>query len=1720
MSLTSSSFEPIAIVGVSSIFPGAFTPESYVSQLRRGRDLLRVVPKGRWRLDEALAYQAQGEDGCWSDRGGFVEGFDAIFDAGELGLDEALVRQLDELFSWVLYTGQRAWAQAGFSAGAAPRAGVVLGNLSFPSESLVRWASHQWLEQLGQGYAEVEPGAAAHNRFMSGLPAKLLSKSLGLQGPSYAIDAACASSLYAIKLACLELQHRRADVMIAGAVQRADNLFLHMGFCALQAMSKSGQSRPFHRDADGLIPAEGAASVVLMRLEDALKAHKPILGIVRGVGLSNDGRGKGLLAPSSQGQQRAMLAALAQAGLAPSQIDYVECHATGTILGDKTELESLHAVYGGHALKIGSHKSNMGHAITAAGMAGLVKVLGSMEQGLHLPTLHLSDDADLVDGMPPDLEIVRQAEPWATSADAPRRAAVSAFGFGGNNAHLIVEEYIPGQLDHFAPWLEPASEPVAQAPRRLAIVDLEVRVGQGGLEELARAAFHDQPLSTRSVEQVELSLQGLRFPPNDMQRALPQQWWMMEVARVLASRHSLDAEQTAVLIGMECDTAIARFGARWRAKQWGAQWEATNPDAQPLDPEWLEGFRSCFEGVLEAQHVIGTMPNVPANRINSQLDAQSVGFTVSAHQDTTASALEVAANLLFDGQAKAALVGAVELGADALHERAAREVIDARYAGLDAAVAFLVVTAQEALARNLEVMAYITLDHAGVSGAPSFELPAHLGDAHSAQGALELAVATLAARHQRPLLGGSAVFSEGLAWRDHVISPAPDQAPARWPWSSSPALSALTATDRDALEHALMRGQRVGRAGLGQLTRQASAFAQNSFDEVEHRRRLMARLESPKQGLDQGVWLFDQPLTGKLGWLWTEGLETSPATLADQWRFMQERLGLTPDHVSTLNPGALLELTGHHAPGFMDELHCSELLTRDLGGTRDALRRYWFEHDERVLATLDDDEALWGAYLAPLSVMDAHQALEELRQVWLARVHHSEAVVLAGYSYAVMSLLADFEIESEATPWPLPFVSHCPATEYVSGLWGNLHRRELLQAPPWALWVGAQRVDPAQLGHAAARSLQACFDLRALVQGWLEEGVDKFIVAGAGAAQLVAAIEALLPDDAPRLVVASPADLSQELDVAQVMAGLWSCGEEVPFMPLVEQSVQAPVSLAPSALPGPKLYKPAHRPWPALTPPRFLDVVSHETKDHQSIDQAPISEPEAKPNVAPLRAPRPLKRLRPSSAPAPTPQQTASSSPAPTAISEVMRQTSDAAAAQRALLERQRQALTQSLAQSQREVLALADIFHEAEQEFNATSSGVHPQVVENLVGYSALPGPKLSRAQLEHLSFGKISAIFGPMFAPQDDHLIQTRMPKPPLLLCDRVLGIDAQPGSMSQGTIWTETDVTSEAWYLHQGRMPAGIMIEAGQADLLLASYLGVDLHQGGDRAYRLLGCELTYHGPLPQVGQTLRYEIQIDGFAQQGQIRLFFFHYDCTIDGQLYLSVRHGQAGFFTRAELDDSNGVLWEAEQEQPTPLTQPSAERGWRPVTTRRAFGREQLESIARGELESFGPAFSGQRASSEAPTIAGGKLLFLDQVTALEPEGGPWGRGYLRAQTQINASDWFFDGHFHNDPCMPGTLMFEASLQTMQLYMMAHGLTLEREGWRFEPVTELPYLMRCRGQIVPTSGQVVYELFVQELITEGATPTLYADLLVSVDGLKAFHCKRMGLKLTRPAEAR
>ena len=1839
-------FEPIAIIGQSCVLPGALTPGQLWDAVRQGRDLVTGAPEGLWRIRRELVMAASPEDSedlTWTDRGGYVDAaaFDGVFEPGAFALPAGEVAQLDPLFHWVLHAAREALVDAAWDRerGAA---GAVLGNLSYPSTSLSRLAESVWLDNLGQheleGQARELAGVARPdpiNRYMSGLPAHLLAEALGLDAgcASFVLDAACSSSLYAVKLACDRLHDRRADVMLAGGVNRADDLFLHIGFCALQAMSRSGRSRPFHRRADGLLPASGAAFVVLRRLEDAIASGDRILGVIRAVGLSNDGRGRGMLVPDEEGQVRAMEQAYAMSGgLTPGDVSMVECHATGTVLGDGVELRSMGRVFQGQdGVPIGSLKSNMGHLITASGVAGLIKVLASMEAEERPRTLHAEEPMAELKGSP--FRLLHDNEPWPSQR--PRVAAVNNFGFGGNNAHLLVEQYgergarsaergaagqaepvlsVEGERSETASAAQAEFDPQSPTmpgsdiPRselrvpssRVAIVGVEVLAADCAHRgDFARALFAGEPRLREGADgelagradSVTLPIKGLRFPPADLDQALAQQLFVLRAGLDLSRRIGpLPRERTGVMVGMQADAEVGRYGARWRVAQWAGDWaDALERD---LDEEWLNRARDLMGSARTSAGVVGAMPNIPANRLCAQLDLAGPSFTVSAEEGSGLVCLELAARALRHGELDAVLVGAVDMCCEPVNAAAAREVLPEHlHTPGDAAVMLALKRLDDARRDDDEVFALLETDPAGEpglrlgAGDGRQDLTPLFGHAHAASGLLHVAAAALACRHRAsPASGGDGPMpwlpSDGT---DVSVSVSPlrgrpmevclceddEAAPAPLLLAGRPRVDVYSGRDAaQVLDR--MRRERPGDQGPARLVLVASG------DEEMRQRREHAEgiLQGEERRPVPGVHFQAAPVEGELafvftgpagsyggmgrdlllalpelrrrafarsrslgeatGWVYRPGAGDDAPPHAKLWgsaflslihtELSRGVLGLKPASVLGFCAGETNSLFAMEAWRDLDAMYHQfngmATFTHMVGGDYALLDRAWEEHD------LAPEERRWVNWRVLASEEDVRAAVDDEPLAYITVISAPDDLVIGGQPAACRRVVQRVGI-SRAVPLGYDIISHSPEIQHYADPWWRLHHRPTHEVPGVRFYTSSTYSSYEPTRDAAADALlgmaQQTFDFPRLVQAAYDDGARIFVEHGPrdGCTKWIRRILG----DRQGEYLAVPLDRGGQAAVSQAVdaaARLLAAGVPVDLDALLGRLDRAAETLGPPpADEGPTRIYPAHPPGVELPPlPRERPL------EYQLMPPAPALPPVSMPvePEVPLRggAGAQVREIRPPAVRAPAGGQ------------ELLRLALEhhqrvAGVHQHYLAQQARahQAFLQQRSHSQAGILGAyrasgdqraprIELPAIAELPPTLMRTPTEPSAVEIVTEPPAPPptegptGPTFDRQDLMVHASGNISEIFGAQFQQQDVHTRQVRMPEPPLLLADRVTGIRGEPGTMGKGTIWTETDIHWDSWYLNEGVMPAGIVVESGQADLMLISWLGVDFLNKGERVYRLLGCELTYHGTPPRAGETLCYEITVDSHASVGPVRLFFFHYDCRVNGELRLSVRNAQAGFFTDQELAESGGVLWDAETGEHSddgPLDAPLV------ACERRSFDAAEVEAFSRGDVWGcFGPGFEMARTHVRTPKIQGGKMLLLQRVAELDPTGGPWGRGYLRVENDLSPDDWYLQGHFKNDPCMPGTLMCDGCLQAMAFYLTALGYTLARDGWRFDPVPEESYHLRCRGQVTPSSKKLTYEVFVEE-VCDGPVPYIYADILGSSDGLKIFHGRRMGLRL-------
>ncbi len=424
--------EPIAVIGMSCRFPGAPDCESFWQLLHDGVDAIGKVPSDRWNMDGYDNQAFNAPEILPARYGGFLQGVDR-FDTQFFGISPREAASMDPQQRLLLEVSWEALENAGLAAEtlSGSPTGVFIGISGADYGRLQFERSENVSSYAGTGNAL----SIAANR---------LSYLLDLRGPSAAVDTACSSSLFAMHQACQSLRQAECDLALAGGVNLILDQHISILFSRAGMLAADGRCKTFSADADGYVRGEGAAIVVLKRLSDAIADGDNVLAIIRGSAVNQDGRSNGLTAPNGPAQQSVITKALENAGVPPARISYVEAHGTGTSLGDPIEVNALKEVLMNGRLPeqpcwIGSVKTNIGHLEGAAGIAGLIKVVLAMQHKEIPPHLHFTklNPEILIEGTP--ISIPVQGRQWP-EGKYPRLAGISSFGFGGTNAHAIVEE--------------------------------------------------------------------------------------------------------------------------------------------------------------------------------------------------------------------------------------------------------------------------------------------------------------------------------------------------------------------------------------------------------------------------------------------------------------------------------------------------------------------------------------------------------------------------------------------------------------------------------------------------------------------------------------------------------------------------------------------------------------------------------------------------------------------------------------------------------------------------------------------------------------------------------------------------------------------------------------------------------------------------------------------------------------------------------------------------------------------------------------------------------------------------------------------------------------------------------------------------------------------------------------------------------------------------------
>lgn len=1980
----------IAIIGSSCLFPGAETPEAYWENLVANKDS-RVAADAEQMGREPADYFNPAKDGpaeeikdkYYCTTGGYIQNFQ--FDSQGYAVEAAQLNALDNTFQWALHVSREALKDSGYSdqPDKLKRCGVILGNLSFPtkkSNQIFLPLYHQALatplkallndQSLAMGD---ESAVDLTNGSVGGHPASTINQALALGDVSMALDAACASSLYSMKLACSYLLSHKADMMLAGAVSAADPWFVAMGFSTFKAFPEKVISRPLDKNSSGLNTGEGAGMFVLKRYEDAIRDGDVIQGVISGIGLSNDGKGKFVLSPNQVGQERCYERAYNDTEINPEDVDYIECHATGTPLGDETEIQSMRAFFADKNVHftMGTAKSNFGHLLTAAGMAGMLKIILSMKNDLLPATINiqnpLSSGSDTIAGD----KVLTKNSRWPQtkkSGKSKKVAAINAFGFGGTNAHLVIEEHLPLNKKEQAKIAK--QKPTKTAGQAVSIVGMGAYFGQSkSLSELEETIYSSKRLQRslpknrwqgiendagllkklgldaldakapqgNYIDQFDFDHLYFKIPPEEQAPLLPQQLLMMKVLDDALQDSTLPkGGNVGVIVAMEMDLGVHQFRGRidvaWQLQQ---SLRNSNIKLSEVQQEQLTDLlKDSLHNAVEINQFTSFIGNIIPCRICSLWDFSGPAFTISSEENSVFKALEVAKLFLESGEVDAMIVGAVDLagGFEHVYLQSQRNPLDKNsssgmsfdqasagwsigegagavvlkrhdqigeservYATIEALAGRRNISAdslQQASADALkqagidkDQIDYIELNGSGIQNQDSAEITAlsktypqqtcalgsvkaNIGHTFAASGMASL-IKTALCVYQR--------FIPGIPdWQSPKNLSAWEKTSFYFPQQSRPWLinsdhkkryAAINSLGQDdSCYHLILseadkkqtKSQEIKNDFFENLsffmfplsaqdesgllreleTLAAAATITSSLKELsldkyqqfkknvdakyrlsilahsveELQREILAAQKGLPTAIENtqewstpmGSYFTPTPQAekGKIAFVYPGGFNSYIGMARDVFHMFPEVVDLVADASSNLKkmmrthyvypetltapdkkalkqleadmgedaiamfesgimtsivytkviqdllgvqPGAAFghsmgELSMLFSSGawsntdYMSEtLHSTATFHNRLVGEMDVVRQAW-----NLPPAKEGDKPIWGTYTLRTSPEKAEPVIAEEDRVFLIIVNAPNEIVIAGDDEACQRVVK--KLKWKLFPVPIKDVVHNELVKAEFDALKELHTMPTTQIEGVDFYTAADyqktEIKDDVIGHNIATFYTHMVDFPKLVNKVYDDGARIFIELGPqgsctkwigeslkGKEHLAVNINRKGVDDYTSLL-----RLAAKLTCHGVTMDLDK------LYPAVNKQQSKKISLIKPVVLG-------KRP--------FAEVILDEKNRTKFLPEKtqPLIKKADVVKIAPAR-PAVVNKINPEpvenkllSASIDKQRQNmsdrkivANGSPgyvtgdSTTYQSEMLQKMlrhniniSKMHAGFMASRHQGLQALTASIISSIHTPGSANMLRTSNAASVTQTAAVSNENVVAKQLFPSEYSRPEkiiYTEEDLREFAYGKIANVFGPEYSIIDSYPKRVMLPMDPYLLVTRVTEMQAKRGEFVPSKMTTEYDIPHNAWYSTDGQIPTCICIESGQCDLLLISYMGIDFNNKGKYLYRLLDCTLTFMDDQPKEGQTLRYEISINSFAQHKNNLLFFFSYECFVGDKMILKMDEGCAGFFSEEELAVGKGVIRTNEEIAARKLVTKSS---FTPLLqcNKTSFDKNDMHSLMIGDLASCyaNPAYDkmGKNPSLHFPSE---KILMLDRITSVDRSGGLWGLGFIEAEKELLPDEWYFTSHFRNDPVLAGSLMSEGCVQLLQFFMMYLGLHTKVEDARFQTIQNIPQPIRCRGQALPKDRLMTYRLEVTEI---GLSPKPYAkgNVDILLDGKVVVDFRNVCLELSEKSAA-
>jgi PfaB family protein len=1921
---------PVAVIGISGIFPEAANPKIFWKNIIERVYAGREIPDERWIVEPDSIFSSEyTPDKAISKKACLITDFQ--FDPAGIDLDPELLKNLDPLYHLVLQSGRE--LLSGMKTFKRDRTGVILAAIALPTDAtslITRKILGKSFENklFGDIAADTLDSISAHeavNAGVTSLPGAILAEAFGLGGGTMTLDAACASSIYAVKLACDKLNAHRTDMMIAGGVSRPESLYTQIGFSQLKALSPSGICAPFDEFADGLVVGEGVGMLALKRLDDALADNDTIYGIIRGTGLSNDIRGN-LLAPDVEGQVRAMTAAYKSAGWTPYDVDLIECHGAGTPVGDNTELLSLRELWGasgwskGALCAIGSVKSNIGHLLTGAGAAGMIKTLLALKNGIIPPSCNFKRAAPQSPLNNSPFQVPAEPQEWRRRAgDIPRRAAVSAFGFGGINGHILFEEW---RSDH--PPSDASSIKAHQVKNNLkpeiAIIGMDVSFGSlPSLREFQEAIFRGDYVIQKSpsnrwhgseeivekylgckmpygafAEELSLLIGEFRIPPREIPDILIQQLLMLKVADGAIKNAGISIKnenpRAGAIIGIGFDFETTDFTVRWNLVNAVSEWEK-NRGLQCNDEEtWLAELKHEAGPPLTATRTLGSLGSVVASRIAREFRFGGPSFSVSGEETSGLKAIRIGMQALQNHEIDLALAGAVDLCGDvrsiitfskSRKLSASREIhpFDKKADGTlpgEGAAAIIMKRLDQAIADGDRIYAVIkgagTASGGGINSS-SLSQTAYIAslrrafkdadlksssislfEAHGSgdpdedrieaeaaekffagSGLQQCALGSLKPNigHTGAAAGLASVVKASLCLFQEIIPPLRNfkipacQSIADGAWhipiqpqywlrnrAEGPRRACVGALTNDGnVAHLILEAyennadpdnlsqsnikidmERKRPLGfedyglfiiegdsreelLNGLTVLKTFITQPSLNTIPAGRAAaqwyLKRGHNPKKrlglsisakdireleiyirdaekavltdtltrtGIKGGVAYAPEPLgpdaetafvfpgsgnhylgMGRdLGTRWPEilrGMDQKTGHLKTQliperfvpWRAswpenrngdcskenweekaLQEiesnplnmifgqvvHGGVVSNLVRSfgVNPDAAIGYSLGESAGFfaleawpdrgemLKRMEQTRLFTTELAGSCHAARKAW-----NIPGKGDLD---WHVAVVNRPAGPVREVLADLPETRLLIINTPNQCVIGGIRKYVEAAIKRLGCESVALKGVVTV--HCDAAEPVAEAYRALHLFPVNPDNKIKFYSCASGQVNNLTTESAADSIlnQALrgFDFNKTINQAYQDGIRIFLEMGPHAS-CTGMISSILGDKPHLAVSACSRFETDHRTIIKLLGAL--VAERVAFSPdLLYGEFSYPPVLVKTEKAGREIK---------------LLIGKKAPKPH-------LPETETRPRKIAAKI-EPVEKHAKSLSPF-------------AGLADLMARTVNATAGA-----------------------------HQTFLKFADFNTGVYAEtftlqnrLLEKIIAAGELPSSVIeppereiafSREMCLEFAAGSVAAVLGPEFAIVDTFKARVRLPDEPLMLVDRIISIQGEKGSMGSGRIITEHDILPGAWYLDGGRAPVCISVEAGQADLFLCSYLGIDLKVKGTRTYRLLDATVKFHSGLPLAGDVLRYEIEIEKFIRQDATYMFFFNFKGTANGRPLITMTNGCAGFFTEEEVKNSGGIILTNEDPESTQGQAKLKPQLWEILAPAapEAYDDAAVEELRQGNPSGcFGELFENKNIPSSL-RLPEGRMSLINRVQTLDPNGGRSGLGLIRAETDIHPDDWFLTCHFVDDMVMPGTLMYECCAHTLRIFVQRMGWIHDKTDTCYEPVIGIESVLKCRGPVTPQTKHVIYEVEIKEA---GYTPEPYviADAYMYADGQMIVIFRNMSLRMSGVTE--